>query len=269
MDTLMQRVGGEGGGQEPRARGYVVHHVAGADGLSADVRQWLQSCLVRAMPSLRMSTYFTIKRDWFNEYDDLFFSVEAATGDAVALLASRWRLTAGGNRFLHATTQLIATRWQRTSMLKAMWARLFAAARDGPHGVPDTIVFKTCNPSAFRPMLLFSRVEGFRIYPRIDGRPQESDMKELAGSIAGLLCPGALFSPESGVIKGVSVPPDFYPELPPGVRLGTPERYFHEHLTPADRVLCITRITTEAARSRILQAFGVAGVFGHGDCGDD
>ncbi|OAB55230.1 hypothetical protein AY600_14125 [Phormidium willei BDU 130791] len=239
--------------------GYRLAHVAGGGRVAPEGQAWVRDGLTAAFPDLRMGDYFGRNPDWFPRQDHLVLAAEAPRGPLVAVLASRWFVEADGFRFLHVTTQLIAARWRRSPMLRHMWSLHFDALRQGEAGFPRLLVLKTCNPSAFRSMAIFARIEDIDIYPRVDGTPQAPQAAALARRIAHCISPGHPFAPSTGVLSGVGVPPDFYPALPAGVRQEELERHFHDHLTPADRILCIADIRTEAAQHRLCRLFGVPG----------
>ncbi len=244
------------------ANGYQLHHVTPEDGFSPAQQTWLKNGLIKAFPDLKMVEYFAAKTNWFNEYDHLIYCVEDSSGDIVGLLAARWlELAATDNspavRFVQATTQFIVPRWQGTSMLRNIWGRFLSLAPCSNRGFPELFVLKTCNPLAFRPMHTFARIPGIEVYPQIDGSPQAHAMAVMAKRIADRVCPDQKFDVDTGVISDISTPPDFYPQLPEGKPGSLISYYFHSHLTCADRLLCITHLKTERARSIVLNAFAV------------
>lgn len=244
-----------------KAAGYEIYHITRENDFSIDRQNWLKDGLIYAFPDLKMSEYFSAKPNWFKDYDHLVYCIEDISGDIVGLLAARWVEDAADDapvlRFLHATTQFIVPRWQGTSMLRNIWKNFLSLTTYGERGFPELIVLKTCNPLAFRPMRTFARVPGIEVYPQIDGSPQVYAMGLIAKRIASRICSGQEFDVGTGVIKNVSTPPDFYSGLPSGKPGSQISYYFHTHLTCQDRVLCITHIKNERARSIVLNAFAV------------
>lgn len=233
---------------------YVLHHLPPGD-LGPAVDETIVQGLGRAMPDLKIVDYFHAKGGMFAECDHRVVAVERATGDAVAILASRWY--DDGLAFLHIATQLTGTRFQRTGLLKHMWAMHFREVSRSCRGFPSVIAWRTYNPVSFHTMHIFTRIPGVRMYPRIDAAAQDGDLRLMAARIAACVSHGLPFCGETGVIRGAAsgVPADFYPVLQE-TRRPEVNRYFMTRLTPDDRLLCVLWIESAEGRRRILTAFG-------------
>lgn len=233
---------------------YTLLYTTAERPLSADSRQWLVQGLTRAMPELKVSAYFEAKKNWFSEYDYLIVAVERGSDDVIGVLASSWHLVEGRPFFLHIIVQFIAPRYQKSLLLKHMWAFHFGKVSLGAFGFPSVIALRTYNPVVYTAMRIFSGLDGVELYPRI-GAAQDPTMVELARRVAERISGALDISLDTGVIRGASVPPDFYPALPKTNRMDVLE-YFERHLAPSDRLLCILSVPTDIAKSRILRAFG-------------
>jgi hypothetical protein len=210
------------------------------------------------MPDLRMAAYFAAKPGWFEETGRLLVAIEPSSGRLLGALTSKiWPGSPACPTFLHISTQFVTQDRQRTSLLRRMWGLHFEKL-DETGAAPSILVLKTCNPSAFNAMRVFSGIDGIALYPRLDGGAQDPELRDLAYRVAGIIAPGLPFHSGTGVIAGAGVPLDFYPALPLS---GRPEvdTYFKARLTPADRLLCISVIRTETAKRKVLRAFGAQG----------
>lgn len=235
---------------------YSIHGATPRRPLGKEGEAWIVRGLIKAMPALKIEEYFKAKGTWFAEYDYLLIAVERTTDELIAVLSSRWLDLEDGLGVLHVTMQLITSQYQKTHLLKHMWGAHFRMVSQSRVGSPSVIAWRTCNPVAFKAMRTFTRIDGVRMYPDIDAETQDPWMTELARRIAARISPGLGLCARTGVIKGASVPVDFYPALPTahGDALN---RYFAEHLTLADRLLCVLSISTDAAKRKILKAFGL------------
>jgi hypothetical protein len=228
--------------------------VTSQDRLTADAERWIVECLIRAMPELKMREYFAAKRNWFSEFDFLVLAAERGGSDIVGLMSSRWQLM-NGAEFLHISTIFIAERYRRSGLIKHMSALHMHSVYQGQRGFPRLVALKTCNPTAFSCLRMFSALDGVRFYPRITGRSQDRGLMQIACSVAAQLCPGLPFCCETAVIRNASVPLGFYRELPVS-RKDSVNRYFDRHLTPDDRILCLVSLSDANTPLEVLRVLG-------------
>lgn len=236
---------------------YTLLYMSGGQAFAPGIKEWIVRGLIAALPDLKMEEFFRIKKNWFSEFDCLILAVESKTGQLVAALASRWHQHERRPFFLHVTTQWITHRYQLSSLLKHMWAFHLQMLNRGPFGFPSLWALKTCHPAAFSALRLFARLPGVYFYPDIEAKQQDPSMAELARKVASRISLNLKFSADTGVIRGASVPAGFYSALP---TTGKPKlaRYFREHLSVDDRILCLLRISDEAAKRRILALLGAS-----------
>lgn len=234
---------------------YSLFYAAAPHALNRETEEWIVSGLIKAMPDLKLAEYFQIKKNWFSDYDFMIAAAENKSDELVGLLTSCWHEKDGAPFFLQISMQMIADRYQKTQLLKHMWGLHFRRVSEGPFGFPSVIALRTYNPVVFSAMRIFSRIEGVRMYPRLRAEEQDPEMVALAQSITERICPGLNMCPRTGVIKGASVPPDFYPSLPKTNKSDV-YSYFAEHLSPSDRLLCVLHISTEEGKRKISKAFG-------------
>jgi hypothetical protein len=249
------KVLGEGWGDLRTFDQYSLFYAAAPHALNRETEEWLVSDLIKAMPDLKLAEYFQIKKNWFSDYDYLIAAAENESDELVGLLTSRWHEKDGAPFFLQISMQMIATRYQKTQLLKHMWGFHFQKVSEGPFGFPSVIALRTYNPVVFSAMRIFSRIEGIRMYPQLRVEEQDLEMVALAHSITERISPGLNMCSRTGVIKDASVPPDFYPSLPKTSK-GEVYNYFAEHLSPSDRLLCVLHISTEEGKRKISKAFG-------------
>ncbi len=222
--------------------------------LGTEVTGDLASALALALPDLRVPEFMAAQPRYFDDCGMLIAAYAADGGGLAGVLVSRVLAGFGVDRTLHVSMQLIAPRFRRTLLLKRMWAlHLASVAADG--GIPELMAMRSCNPTVLQLLRGFARVDGIAAYPEIDGGEQDPELQRIATEIAERVCPGREFDPRTGVLRGAAIPPDFYSDLPSG-RDPAVNAYFRRHLTAADRVLCLVRITTETAKQRLLRAFG-------------
>jgi hypothetical protein len=211
-----------------------------SSGLPDDVEQRIVTELTAAMSELRMDAYFASRRDELREYEHLVLA-EDASGQIVGALASMWRTTADGRRFLHVPLNMIAAAHRATGVFVAMWARHWAEVEP----FPSVVALRTYNPL----VLAFLRsveaaVPGISVYPRLSG-PQDPGTATLAAAVAETISPGNAFEPDLGVVRGCAVTPDLYEALP-RTATGAVQDYFSRNLDRADRVLCVVRVGGDA-----------------------
>ena len=225
---------------------YTLLYMSGGQAFAPGIKEWIVRGLIAALPDLKMEEFFRIKKNWFSEFDCLILAVESKTGQLVAALASRWHQHERRPFFLHVTTQWITHRYQLSSLLNR-----------GPFGFPSLWALKTCHPAAFSAIRLFARLPGVHFYPDIEAKQHDPWMADLARQVASRISLNLKFSADTGVIRGASVPAGFYSALP---ITGKPKlaRYFRQHLSVDDRILCLLRISDEAAKRRILALLGAS-----------
>lgn len=220
--------------------------------LSAATEQWLVDGLIAALPGLRLGDLFAARRDMFRDADVVTVATAAPGGAAVAVLSSRWCALPSGRPFLHVLTQFVGERYQRGVVFRRSWGSHFTALGS----VPELIALKTYNPIVYCAMRAFTRIPGVTLYPGITpDAGQDPVMARLAGEVASAIGTGDAFVPRTGVIRGIGVPRDLYPELP---RSSSREAndYFAATTQPGDRLLCVLRVPDSEAGELILGAFG-------------
>jgi len=205
------------------------------------------------MPELKLTELFRRKPDLLRECDHVVTAI-GPDGEFAGVVAARWMV--GHASFLQLAISLIQARYQRSPLLRAMWHAAFEQIAAGPRGFPAVIALRTYNPAAFQAMLVFARLPGVVVYPRIDGGGQDPAMVELARMAYERLGGGSPFDPRTGVLRGAGVPLDFYSALPEGGRDAI-QRYFRAHLADGDRLLCLLHAPDATTRERICRAFGV------------
>jgi hypothetical protein len=236
---------------------YALGHLTRKRAPGPDETQRIAKGLVAAMSGYKVEGYFEAKPTILSDIDHLVVAITYETGEAVAVLATRWHDLPDAS-FLHLSTILIGNRYQKTHLIKRMFASLYLGLKTQPKGLPCFVVLKTYNPISYQALWLFTRIPGVRIHPDIPRGVCHPDLDQLAPSIAGLLNPGLTLQRETGAIRGGAggVPLDFYPSLP-RIRNQAVYEYFSRYLTPADRLLGILSISTEEAQQRILKSLGL------------
>ena len=235
---------------------YTLLYAVAPHTLNKRTEQWIVRGLINAMPELKIAEYFLHKkRNWFSEYDHLIAAVETASNKLIGLLTSQWHRKEEAPFFLQVSMQMIAYRYQKTHLLKHMWGLHFRKVSRERFGFPSVIALRTYNPVVFNAMRIFARINGVQMFPQLGVEEQDPEMAKLAQTIAMQMNPGLEMCARTGVIKGASVPPDFYPSLPTTNKKEVYD-YFAEHLNPTDRLLCVLHISTEEAKNKIIKAFG-------------
>ncbi|MFC4591371.1 hypothetical protein [Sphaerisporangium corydalis] len=225
--------------------------------LTQGVEEWLIDGLTAALPDLEMARLFSVRRDMFREADLVTVATRTSDGSAVGALSSRWSVLPSGEPFLHVLTQFIGQRQQRTSTFPRSWGSHFAALQGSERGFPRLIVLKTYNPTVYCAMSAFTRVPGVTIYPQVPAPGgQDASQRRLAMQVARVVAGGHPFDPDSGIIRGIGVPPDLYPALPSSSNKAVND-YFAKVTSPGDRMLCLLTVPTAAAANAILSTFGV------------
>jgi len=224
--------------------------------LTPATQEWLTGGLTKALPMLRMAALFAQRTDMFTEAD-LVTAAVAADGSVAGALSSRWvTRTPDDYDFLHILTQFVGEEHQGGTMFRGCWAAHLSALAASERGMPRLFVLKTYNPIVFCAMRAFTVIPDVWMYPDLRAAAPEPTAAGLAAEIAGLVSPGHLFAPQTGVIRGAGVPRDLYPALPMSSDSAVNE-YFSAVTRPGDRMLCLLAAPTAAARLAILGAFGI------------
>lgn len=236
---------------------YTIYELLAGEALPHEAEDWLIAGLTRAMPRLRIAAYFEVRRSTLPASDHLTVAVARTRPELIGFLSSRWfNAEAGGGSFLHASILLISDQYQRTLLFKHLWRLHLEQMVKGPHGLPSIVALKTYNPAVYNVLSGFTRLNGVRLYPRIDIVGQDAFMKRLAASIHERIAAGLEFDCETGVIRGAGNPPDFYPELPDHRRRDICD-YFQRNLRAGDRLLCILTLPESPdLRRGVLRMFG-------------
>lgn len=233
--------GGAIGHLDPRSRGF-----------DAAARAAVAESWARALPGLRIRELLRLRPELLRDPERIILAVDPQ-GELAGILSHRWGRTAEGEPFLHVPVQMIGEAHQRSSLLKHMWRRLFELLSDGGERFPSVIAMRTCNPSAYQAMRVFTRIPDVGLFPGL-AAANEDPLGRLAARIARVLEPDAHYSPRTGVLRGVGLPRDLYPDLPTCPRPDV-DRFFRRRVRPEDRVLCVLSIASDRARSRILASF--------------
>lgn len=221
------------------------------------VRVWILDGLADSLPSLRIRALFECRPDLLTAAEVSILAVTARDERVVGILTASDVTTRDGADFLHIPIQMIGERYQRSLLLKRMWRVLLRDCVSRTGTLPDLFVLRTCNPSAFAAMHAFTRLAGVTMYPDIAHPSEDHALHATACAVADRLNPSARFDPRTGVLHDIGRPADLYPEVPAG-RREVLDRYFRSHLTPSDRLLCLLRLETEAAKRRVLRAVGAS-----------
>ncbi len=223
--------------------------------LTPEREAWLVDGLVEALPSLRLRALFEQRRDMFTEADLITVAVAKPSATVIGALCSRWSTTDHGARFLYVTTQFVGDAHQHGVVFRQSWMAHLEAVYAGPWGFPAVTALKTYNPKVFCAMRALSHASHAGFYPSLDpSLDNASDIVELAESVAGAVAPGHRFDRRTGVIAGVGVPPDLYPELPLSNDHAVNE-YFARTTKPGDRVLCLLTVPTAQGVQDVLRRF--------------
>ena len=237
-------------------QGYSVLQLPPGPELSQETSAWIVQGLERAMPSLNIREYFLAKGSTLSDCDFVIVAVERDSGQIISALTSRWHQEEGQRPFLHLKILMITPRYQKTRLINDIWGFHLARVHLSRFGFPHVIALRTYNPVVFGAMRIFTRIDGIRLYPGIDGQPQDPAMAALAQQIADTISPGLSFKAGTGVIRQAGVPPDFYPAMPSSRKTDV-YQYFARHLAPSDRMLCVLSVDTEAAKQKALALFGL------------
>jgi hypothetical protein len=237
-----------------------VISLAPGPSLAADTEEWLVDGLTAALPELRLSALFALRRDMFRDAHVVTVATEATDGAAVGVLSSRWCELPSGRPFLHVLTQFVGTRYQHGAVFRQSWREHFAALGT----IPELVALKTYNPIVYCALHVFTRIPGVILYPDVSASGgQDPSMTDLAGQVAATVAAGHVFVPGTGVIRDIGVPRDLYREMPRSASSHVNE-YFAASATPADRVLCVLSVPGRA-EDAIRAAFGIALPFGPPD----
>lgn len=216
--------------------------------------RWIVDGLVTAMPDLRARELFAERRDMLTEADYVVAAVDRERDAVVALLTSRWAALPSGRSCLHVMTQFVGDAYRHGALFAASWAAHFRGLLADGHAFPEVIALKTYNPVVHCAMAAFAGHPDIRMYPDLTGAPRTPD--PLAAEVAEALVPGHPFDAVQGVFPGIGRPRDLYRKRPlssvPAVNA-----HFAARLEPADRLLCMLHVPTEAGRHAILTALGV------------
>ncbi|MFI1797505.1 hypothetical protein ACH427_09135 [Streptomyces sp. NPDC020379] len=229
-------------------------HLRPSGELTAQREEWLVDGLTAALPALRMRELFALRRDMFRSAGLVTVAVDPTTGAAVGALASRTDRLPDGAELLHVTTQFVAEGLRHTAVLRSSWGAHFDALGRTAEDLPRLIALKTYNPVVLCGMRTFTRIPGTSLYPDCSGAPQDAARMARAESVAALLSPGHPFDPRTGVISGIGIPADLYPERPL-CRDAAVNAYFARTTRPGDRVLCLFDAGGRAAWLALLRAF--------------
>jgi hypothetical protein len=221
-------------------------------------RARIVSGLVSTMPSYGVAQYFSVKGAIFDTCDVVVIAESTELSAPVAMLAARWMVTDRG-KLLHVQTLLIGEDWQRTTVIRQMWRRLFEELLSGSNGFPFVIALTTYNPKSFAAMAGFTLIPGTRMFPALRGGELGEGHLSFLRCVAATLNPGCRFDEKTGVITGGAgeVSDNFYRTLPLCGKAWIDD-HFIAHVTPKDRVLCCLFVETTEAAARILHAFGVS-----------
>ncbi len=215
---------------------------------------WLVDGLVEALPNLKMRELFSLRRDMFTDADLVTVAVSQPGEVVVGALSSKWVTPHTGDRFLHVTTQFVGNAYRHGVVFRQSWTEHLTALC-GSSGFPKLIVLKTYNPRAFCAMQSFAQVPGMSFYPKVNGDEPDAEAVRLAGQVARTIAPEYPFNPVTGVISGVGVPHDLYPDLPMSKDAAV-NNFFADATRPGDRVLCMLMVSmSQAAGAAVMQYF--------------
>jgi hypothetical protein len=222
---------------------------AGRD-IPAETRQRIPLDLAVAMPRYQVGGYFERKSHIL--LDSHHIAVGEQSGRCVALMGAS-DLVAAGRPFTYIETLLVSERHQRAALGSALVAILFDGVMGRLGGFPDIVAMKTYTPRAYVLMRRFASGSEVGFYPDIGGRNSAPE-RRLAAQLAAFLAPDCEFRPETGVLAGGGgkIGSDFWPEAP----LTDDERvnrFFREEVCFLDRVLCVVRAQTPAAKQAIVE----------------
>lgn len=230
-----------------------VTNLVPANDLTSEREAWLIDGLVGSLPSLRMEKLFALRRDMFIEADLITVAVAQPDGTAVGALSSRWAHTADGQRFLHVTTQFVGDAYRNGPIFRQSWATHLKTLYTSRWGFPALTALKTYNPMVYCLMRSLGRLDGVDFYPGVDG-VNSSTIEDAACRVAHALGEGHPFDPATGVISGIGVPADLYPEMPVS-RDSEVNAYFEKTTQSGDRILCMLSVPTKQAVANVLHAF--------------
>jgi len=230
-----------------------IHNLVPSTDLTPAREAWLVNGLVEALPNLKMRELFSLRRDMFTEADLVTVAV-SQPGVVVGALSSKWVTSPTGDRFLHVTTQFVGDGYRHGVVFRQSWTAHLTALCGDPSGFPPLIVLKTYNPRVFCAMQSFAQVPGVSFYPTVDGDKPNAEAARLAGHVARTIAPEYPFNPVTGVISGVGVPHDLYPDLPMS-KNAVVNDFFAGATRPGDRVLCMLMVSMSQAASAVMQYF--------------
>jgi len=177
-------------------------------------------------------------------------------GRYVGLMAAS-ELLAAGYPSTYIETLLIAEHLQGTNAAPGLVAALFGGVVHGLGDFPEMVLMKTYTPKAYALMRRFAVLPEVLFYPDIDG-PSDPTTRALAARLASFLSPTEEFCAETGVIRGGGgrISSDFW-RYRPASGDDAVDRFFRREVGSSDRMLCIVRAPTRAARLALVNALGL------------
>lgn len=206
-----------------------------------------------SMPEFRMKEYFNSTPNWATGMDYMTISrTSEAPKKYTGFLTAKIYKESYLQTFMHLPAFLLNSEKRGSMTCKLMLADLFNSIRQNQNDeFPEIICFRTCNANVLSMMNSFKRFPGFDIYPNMDSGQNNTKLKKVAAKIAKVIAGSHEFFPDTGVIKNIAKPPDFYSKFPLG---GSHEvrNYLQEHLSLSDRILVVCRMSEQKGIQRAL-----------------
>jgi hypothetical protein len=233
--------------QTASLEGYRVVNNTKEDPIGIEAGKQVTEDLALGLPEFNVRQYFGSQPTIFVDYDYVVTAYAEGSGRAIGLLGARW-LGQGDCRFLYLWTAMIADAYRNSLLFNRMLKSFFLHVTAGDeNGLPSMIVTKTYNPVVYGIFKSFSQaVSGLQIYPQIPDVGQTLEMRSVAEKVAHGISPLLQLDPETGVIRGgqAMVAPDFFPRMEMSSDSDV-NAHFQSHLTRADQILCILRMSPD------------------------
>lgn len=247
----------------------VIRYLGDGRKLDPTLREKIRVDLATGMPAYQVDHYLTTKATILTESGHI--AVAVLHGRHAGLIAAS-DLVVSGRAVTYIETLLVAEEQHGTALSVQLVSSLFGGVVAGLGGFPELVAMKTYTPKAYVLMRRFApegNTAGVEFYPDVGRAVQDEHLTRTAALLAAGLSPGHAFRPGSGVVSGGGgqIGSTFWRE-PPRCGDERVDRFFRTEVGERDRVLCLVRAPTPAARGLLCDMLRIerpTAVGGHAD----
>lgn len=224
---------------------------------SREINDFVSKSLSLGMPNYKISDYFNAKPNILIDSDWIFVAHDINTRQAIGVLSIRWIDGKYFKNSINIKTILIATRFQRTQLIRHFFSCMLKALYT-ENRLVDSFSIKTTNPISYMSLKIFSRIPDTYFFPNILN-PEGNNINFLViKEMAGIISPNQFYSIEKSIYLNGNggVPNDFYPQFPIS-KCSYTNNYFKEHVWPNNRLLAILFFESNKAKNKLQRVLGV------------